>query len=512
MSDQKTKETVACTHKDGLTKFGTLVRCDRCGDVVEQVPAYHGTDWIDYCEANPQTEPLLSIANFMRSQAARIESTSNELLLTRMQLREAAGNNLAYQHRIAELEKRLSECSLTIFNLESAKHFSGPTNEPRAAHPFGNGHRATLDKAIGWANKYGGDGDKSDLQEIRLWLGADTRITNDPPAIAANGNIVAELLALVEGKCPKCGGDDLHSASTGGKEAISCCECEYMVTYESLKARARAIAPNDSLAQRLRDRIDNCHNQIAMADAVGATEIEEYHEALIAEIELLLETDTAAPKAETFQDGVHAWMMECFGPDITIDPKERSHRYLEESLELVQACGCTKSEALQLIDYVYGRPAGDIAQEIGGVMVTLAALSFAFFFDMKQCGDRELARVWTVIDKIREKQKAKPRFSPLPEAASEPSDARDAKRWRFLCSLTSAEWVKLSLVADNEIDAAIDDMRMKADLSGHPYLRADYGQRGVSTAGETLASFCSRCGGKDPACYICGTDKGAAHK
>ena len=39
------------------------------------------------------------------------------------------------------------------------------------------------------------------------------------------------------------------------------------------------------------------------------------------------------------------------------------HRFLEEALELVQACGATASEAHQLVDYVYGRPVGEPAQE-----------------------------------------------------------------------------------------------------------------------------------------------------
>mgnify|MGYP006958842284 CR=1 FL=1 len=56
------------------------------------------------------------------------------------------------------------------------------------------------------------------------------------------------------------------------------------------------------------------------------------------------------------------------------DKAERSHRFLEEALELVQACGCSASEAHQLVDYVFGRAVGHASQEAGGVMVTLAAL------------------------------------------------------------------------------------------------------------------------------------------
>jgi hypothetical protein len=121
-------------------------------------------------------------------------------------------------------------------------------------------------------------------------------------------------------------------------------------------------------------------------------------------------------KADTFQKRVHPWMMKCFGPMIAGDKEERNHRFLEEALELVQACGCTASEAHQLVDYVYGRPTGERHQEVGGVMVTLAALCLAQELDMHEAGETELARIWTKVEQIRAKQAAKPKHSPLPEA------------------------------------------------------------------------------------------------
>lgn len=120
-----------------------------------------------------------------------------------------------------------------------------------------------------------------------------------------------------------------------------------------------------------------------------------------------------------FQQRVHPWMMQCFGHMIAGDREERNHRFLEEALELVQSTGCTASEAHQLVDYVYGRPVGEPAQEIGGVMVTLAALCLANALDMHQCGEAELARIWTKVEQIRAKQAAKPKFSPLPAAPTQ---------------------------------------------------------------------------------------------
>lgn len=117
-----------------------------------------------------------------------------------------------------------------------------------------------------------------------------------------------------------------------------------------------------------------------------------------------------------YQDRVNDFMMACFGPGIAGDTKERNHRFVEESLELVQSLGCTAAEAHMLVDYVFGRPIGEPDQETGGVMVTLAALCTAAGLDMSRAGNRELQRVWGKIDVIREKQKGKPRGSPLPQA------------------------------------------------------------------------------------------------
>lgn len=116
----------------------------------------------------------------------------------------------------------------------------------------------------------------------------------------------------------------------------------------------------------------------------------------------------------TFQDRVHPWLMDCFGPEIAGDKIERNHRFLEEALELVQALGCTQSEAHQLVNYVYNRPVGHPPQEVGGVMVTLAALCLAQAMDMHEAGEVELARIWTRVEQIRAKQAAKPKHSPLP--------------------------------------------------------------------------------------------------
>ena len=130
-----------------------------------------------------------------------------------------------------------------------------------------------------------------------------------------------------------------------------------------------------------------------------------------------LQTEPAAQhqgEPVAFQSRVQPWMMACFGEAIAFDRQERNHRFLEEALELVQANQCTASEAHQLVDYVYGRPVGEPSQEVGGVMVTLAALCLASGLDMHSAAETELARIWTKVEQIRAKRAAKPAMSPLP--------------------------------------------------------------------------------------------------
>ena len=111
---------------------------------------------------------------------------------------------------------------------------------------------------------------------------------------------------------------------------------------------------------------------------------------------------------DSFQSRVTKWGAACFGPRIAFDLKERNYRFLEEALELVQCLDLPKEKALELVEYVYGRPKGEIPQEIGGVIITLVLLAAANGFDVDKAGETELERCWEKIDVIREKQKRKP--------------------------------------------------------------------------------------------------------
>jgi len=124
-------------------------------------------------------------------------------------------------------------------------------------------------------------------------------------------------------------------------------------------------------------------------------------------------------QSRSFQSRVDDWLLACFGEQVARDKTERNHRLLEEALETVQACDCTAEDAHQLVDYTFGRPKGEPKQEVGGLALTVAALCLAQGIDMEAAAETELARVWTAIDRIREKQRTKPRHSPLPGSLEE---------------------------------------------------------------------------------------------
>lgn len=119
--------------------------------------------------------------------------------------------------------------------------------------------------------------------------------------------------------------------------------------------------------------------------------------------------DALSLEDATFQDRVAHWMDACFGREITNDPNERNLRFIEEALELVQSLGMSRESAHFMVDYVFDRPAGDPPQEVGGTIISLAALCIAHQMGMDDESEKELARIQPLAKKIRDRQKTKPR-------------------------------------------------------------------------------------------------------
>lgn len=96
---------------------------------------------------------------------------------------------------------------------------------------------------------------------------------------------------------------------------------------------------------------------------------------------------------EDRQDIVAAWCAAAFGKEQATSLPQRGLRLLEEAVEAAQAAGVPLDKAQHVVSYVYGRPVGDLPQELGGVGVTLLALAEAAGYSADGEESREVSRV-----------------------------------------------------------------------------------------------------------------------
>jgi hypothetical protein len=92
------------------------------------------------------------------------------------------------------------------------------------------------------------------------------------------------------------------------------------------------------------------------------------------------------------QERTAAWIARTFGPEL-MAPTERIARFVEEAIELAQACGLPREAIGRIADHIYAKPVGDPAQEFGGVGVTLLGLAASLGLDADALELAELTRV-----------------------------------------------------------------------------------------------------------------------
>lgn len=183
-----------------------------------------------------------------------------------------------------------------------------------------------------------------------------------------------------------------------------------------MSKKKQSKTKNQPLADRVRQQADQQPAGHSQPEAPAAVETT----VAPPENELAYRTDTstveesASGEFPVYQERVDEWLRECFGDEVPYDKTQRNHRFLEEALELVQACNCSRQEAHKLVDYVFGRPRGEVRQEVGGVMLALSGLCTAQDVNMDACAESGLEEVWTRIPEIREKQERIPVISALP--------------------------------------------------------------------------------------------------
>lgn len=93
------------------------------------------------------------------------------------------------------------------------------------------------------------------------------------------------------------------------------------------------------------------------------------------------------------QKGVSGWALDAFGEAEAMSVSHRGLRFFEEAGEGAQAAGVTVEMAHKMVDYVWGRPVGDLGQELGGIGVTVLALAQAAGYDADAEEVREIERV-----------------------------------------------------------------------------------------------------------------------
>lgn len=118
-------------------------------------------------------------------------------------------------------------------------------------------------------------------------------------------------------------------------------------------------------------------------------------------------------KIVPYQERVKDWVISTFDEGVIVDIPERCHRFIEEALELVQALGLSREDIYRHVTRTYSRPVGELAQEIGGVMVTLNALATAAGIDILTAAETELSNNIKNAPAIREKWLNKIAISPL---------------------------------------------------------------------------------------------------
>lgn len=213
--------------------------------------------------------------------------------------------------------------------------------------------------------------------------------------------------------CPFCGGDFQTWSHVRDGRALGCSKCGAgFVKYNG---------PKDDIV----DRLVSVWN--TRADAPVQPVQSDYGENTGTSVRgksIAKVSSTTDAFEYPFQSRVAPWMNTCFGPQISADKLERGDRFLEEVLELLQSGDYPQERIAALTSYTYGRAKGEPAQEVGGVMVTLAAYCLAHGLDMHEAAETELARVWTKVEKIRAKQAAKPTGSALPVAVEAHADPR----------------------------------------------------------------------------------------
>lgn len=100
-----------------------------------------------------------------------------------------------------------------------------------------------------------------------------------------------------------------------------------------------------------------------------------------------------------------AWAVWAFG-SVASSKEERALRFLEEAMELAQACGISAEQATKVGKRTWARPVGQVATEVAQASLTLTCLSEALDVDQRTVHCQEFMRVRTFTQEYWERRHA----------------------------------------------------------------------------------------------------------
>jgi hypothetical protein len=123
--------------------------------------------------------------------------------------------------------------------------------------------------------------------------------------------------------------------------------------------------------------------------------------------------------APSFQRRAGAQIRKIVGGESATDPRERNYHFFQEAAELMRACDMTKGEMYAAIDYVFDRKIGSRTQEVGSVMIALAALCVVHKIDMFEAAEVELLEI---CDSERNRMQTAAKYNDRPDFAARVKD------------------------------------------------------------------------------------------
>lgn len=147
--------------------------------------------------------------------------------------------------------------------------------------------------------------------------------------------------------------------------------------------------------------------------------------------------DEMITEESMIQINVLHWAIKAFGPTAA-NRQERAARLVEEAIEVAQACELSSYIVERILQRVYQGEPGELAQELGGVMLTTMALAENASLSVEDCAQTEWRRV---LDKPLEWWKEKHAAKVAAGTADlAPANPNDALRWICIyCDTVNAQ-------------------------------------------------------------------------